>query len=345
MLWKNPILGLFTLDLLRSSTLASLCRLFAARAVSGMLLSLLQKQKGQLGRVPGGSIPHRCLAPVAVFNGLVYKKHGCCKPPQRLIKVTTNNKPQAWLCGFAALLCKQVIARKSPLLEGVALYEGESMMSFDILNIKAPSLDFFPKKYLIFVALGCPEKENYWPVNNCPLACFSRLKTMFSKLAARSALNICFASDYLQHPVNLVAFHSFAKGVSPMFFPCVSNIWSNKKKKRNLAHSYCHEIFWGQGSLRRRCGTQICMSWQRPGLEGSSCFYEPGNCRLSSGCASCPYVSKFHIIIWVSVELWRWRKTYAGTDGSCIGGSPPWRGGHQEMGRPGEDKMLVGENI
>lgn len=196
-----------------------------------MLLSLLQKQKGRLGRVPGGSVPHRCSAPVAVFNGLVYKKHGCCKPPQRLIKVSTDNKPRAWLCGFAALLCKQVIACKSPSLEGAALYEGESMMSFDTLNKKAPALDFFPKEYLIFVALGCPEKENHWPINNCPLACFSGLKTMFSKLAAESALNICFASDYLQHPVNSVAFHSLTKGVSPMLFPCVSNIWSNKKKK------------------------------------------------------------------------------------------------------------------
>lgn len=75
-----------------------------------MLPSLLQKQRDQLSKVPEGSVPHRCLTLVALFNGLVYKKHVCCKPPQRLIKVSTKNKPQAWLRGFAALLCKQVIA-------------------------------------------------------------------------------------------------------------------------------------------------------------------------------------------------------------------------------------------
>lgn len=41
---------------------------------------------------------------------------------------------------------------------------------------------------------------------------------MYSKLAVESALNICFASDYLQHPVNSVAFHSLAKGISPVCF-------------------------------------------------------------------------------------------------------------------------------
>lgn len=137
-----------------------------------MLLSLLQKQRARLSKVPGGPVPRRCLARVALFNGLVYKKQVCCEPPQCLIKVSTNNKPRAWPCGFAALLRKQVIACKSPSLEGAALYEGESMMPFDMLNKKAPTLDFFPKEYLIFVALGYPERKKItgplttapWPV-------------------------------------------------------------------------------------------------------------------------------------------------------------------------------------
>lgn len=142
-----------------------------------MLPSLLQKQRGRLGKVPGGSIPPHCLAQVAAFNGLVYKKHVCCKLPQCLIKVSTNNKPQAWLCGFTALLRKQVIACKRPWLEGAALHEGESMMSFDMLNKKAPTLDFFPKEYLIFVALGCPERKKITgPLTTAPWPVFPDLK-------------------------------------------------------------------------------------------------------------------------------------------------------------------------
>lgn len=63
-LWQQPTtleknnLGLFVLDLLCSSTLGSLCRRSAG---SGMLLSLLQKQRGWLRRSRG-------LGPLLLFS-------------------------------------------------------------------------------------------------------------------------------------------------------------------------------------------------------------------------------------------------------------------------------------
>lgn len=90
------------------------------------------------------------------------------------------------------------------------------------------------------------------------------------------------------------------------------------------------------------------MTWRRPGPEGSSCFYEPGNCRLSLGCASCPCVSKFHIITWVSVEFVGVEGDICGDRWQLHGRDAPFkrwapRDGSEEW--PGEDKLVVGENI
>lgn len=132
---------------------------------------------------------------------------------------------------------------------------------------------------------------------------------MHSKLAVEAALNICFASDYLQHPVNSGAFRSLAEGIAPMHFSmCLQHMEQLKKKIKLIAS--VTKYFGGGEALGRWCGTWISVTWQRPGPEGSSCFYEPGNCRLSLGCASCPEVFKFHIITWVSVEVRGWREMW-----------------------------------
>lgn len=50
-------------------------------------------------------------------------------------------------------------------------------MPFDMLNKKAPTLDFFPQEYLIFVALRCPERKKITgPLTTAPWPVFPDLK-------------------------------------------------------------------------------------------------------------------------------------------------------------------------
>lgn len=89
------------------------------------------------------------------------------------------------------------------------------MLPRGLLNKKPPVLDSFPKEYLRSAAPGCPERKKITgPLTAAPWPVFPCLK----QLAAGSAENICFASDYLQHPVNSVAFHSLTAGTSPVCF-------------------------------------------------------------------------------------------------------------------------------
>lgn len=95
------------------------------------------------------------------------------------------------------------------------------------------------------------------------------------------------------------------------FSMCLQHMEQLKKRKKKIKLIAGVTKYFGGGvALGRWCGTWISATWQRPGPEGSSCFYELGNCRLSLGCASCPEVFKFHIITGLLVKVRRWRGTW-----------------------------------
>lgn len=125
---------------------------------------------------PRGSIPCCSLALPAVFNGLGYKKLSCWEPPVWLVKGSPNNELQTGLCGFPALLPKQVIACKSsPWKQQPS--EGQAMKALEMFNKKAPTLDSFPKEYLIFAALRCLERKKITgPLTTAPWPVFPDLK-------------------------------------------------------------------------------------------------------------------------------------------------------------------------
>lgn len=115
--------------------------------------------------------------------------------------------------------------------------------------IKPPTLHPFLKECLIFVALGCPERKKITgPLTTAPRPIFPCLK----QLAAGSALNICFASDYLQHPINSVAFHSPTMGISPMCFFHASPTYGAIKTK--LIASIMKYSGGGKGTMERGAG-------------------------------------------------------------------------------------------
>lgn len=150
-------------------------RLFAAGIARGMQ-EFIAGAEALAQQHPRGSVPHRSLALLAVFNGLGYKKLSCWEPPLGLVKASPSNELQTGPCGFPALLPKQVIACKSSCWKQ-RRSEGEAMKALEMFNKKAPTLDSFPKEYLIFVALGCLEKKKITgPLTTAPWPVFLDLK-------------------------------------------------------------------------------------------------------------------------------------------------------------------------
>lgn len=122
------------------------------------------------------------------------------------------------------------------------------------------------------------KEENYWPVNSCPLACFSTFGTIGSWVGRKHL----FCLGLFATPRKLGGFSLPHRGdFSCVFFHAPPTYGAIKAKLVAGVTKY-----FG-GALGRRRRAWVGMTWQRPGAEGSSCFYEPGNCRLSSGCASC----------------------------------------------------------
>lgn len=148
-----PAPALFTPDLPFSHTLASVPRLFAAGILRGMLLSLLQEHRAGLSRIPGGSVPRRSLALLAVFNGLGYKKLGCWEPPLWLVKASPNNELQTGPCGSLLCFPNRLLLVKAPRWKQQRS-EGEAMKVWRCSIKRPPHLIPFPRNIWYLLLWG-----------------------------------------------------------------------------------------------------------------------------------------------------------------------------------------------